>query len=264
MVDVRYDESIYFDMYTWGLKHIPLCEIESACSSVGKAIRRKDYENYWRGWQNSDIASDTRDIFATRKPIGVPYDDFVLRKWEDYPVHPYAGMPDLVDKWVPCSKDNKPLVPWSDQRMSKIDASCYPGSVYLGENMRGCQTIVIDCDGDHELPLDMRTISFLRKYTGYTHTLDKPKRIEEYEGYEDSGLTIPASFHLTFKVDRIVPTMHWKWCHIDVVGNEKNSLRYLKNKVWNGLEPAPMTPEIWEEIKAYVKRRKINYDNVTV
>lgn len=253
--------SIYFQCYTWGLKHTPLCEIEAACAAVGKDIRRKDYENYWRGWQNSDLSTGSRNIFGIRNEVATPYNDFVMKDWEDYPRHPYAGLPDIIDKWVPCNAENKPMVKWSEQRMSLIDASCFPGAVYLGENMHGCQTIVLDCDGDHEMPIDLRTVAFMRELGKGTHILDKPKRIEEYEGYEDSGIAVPASFHLTFKVDRIVPTMHFPWCHIDVVGNEKNSLRYIKNKIWNGQEPALMTNEVWQQLKEYVKRRKINNDN---
>ena len=66
---------------------------------------------------------------------------------------------------------------------------------------------------------------------------------------------MPASFHLTFAVDRVIPTMHFSKAHMDIVGNKENSLRYLKNKIWNGIEPLPMNEAIWDDIKSYVERR---------
>ena len=251
--------SIYFWMYEMGLKHVPLQEVSSAVRVSGKDIRKKDEENYWRGWQNSDLRSE-RDIFAVRKMMATKPDEFFVKALEDYPQHPYAGLPDIIQKWVPCSGENKPLIKWGEGCLTKIDALCYPGQVYLGENMRGCQTIVVDCDGDHNLPLDMRTISFLDGWGVGTHRLDKPKRIFEYEGYEQYAdhpdCQGPASFHLTFQTDRVIPTMHFPYAGIDIVGNEKNSLRYWKNKKWNGVEPAWLTHDRWEALKEYIGKRR--------
>ena len=249
--------SIYLWMYSEGLKHTPIADIETACRLACKDIRKKDYENYWRGWQNSDLKrKGDQDIFIIRP--ATPTSMFFEKKYEDYPLHPYAGCPDIIQKWVPCNADNKPLVPWGVETYTFMDALCYPHAVYVGENMRGCQTIVIDCDGDHEEKLDLRTVTFLAELGKSTHVISKPKKINEYEGYQDyEGMADQAaSFHLTYKVDRIIPTMHFPEAHIDIVGNEKNSLRYWKNKKWNGIEPQPMTSEIWEQLKRYIRRRK--------
>lgn len=254
--------SIYFWMYEQGLKHVPLAAVEWAVRLAGKDIRRKDAENYWRGWQNSDLRSTTHDIFAVNIKAPTAYEEYISREWRDYPPHPYAGYPDIVQRWVPCNQDNKPMIKWvQDGCLSKIDASCFPHSVYLGENLKGCQFIVIDCDGDHELPLDLRTIAFLQEFGRDTQVLSKPKAIKEYEGYEDTGIDEPASFHLVFRVDRLVKTVHCPWCHIDILGNAGNQLHYLKNKSWNGLEPQWMTPQKWEFLKSYIRKRRMQSDN---
>jgi hypothetical protein len=130
----------------------------------------------------------------------------------------------------------------------------------MAENMIGQRRIVIDCDGDHTDTLDMETIAFLWRYSSITHTLCKPRKIKEYPGYENTGLDIPASFHLTFSVDRVIPTMHFPYAGIDIVGNRRNSLRYFKNKEWNGRQPAELTADIWQDLQAYIKHRKEQAD----
>lgn len=259
--------SIYFDMYTWGLRHVPWDVLYNALLAAGKEIREKDMQNYVRGWQNSDLYDNMRpqnvpDIFSVAH-VESHYDQFRRLKWDDYPEHPYLHQPDIIQKWVPCTKDNKPMIKWSEGCMTKIDALAKPGQVYLGENMKGCKTIVIDCDGDHDKTLDLETIRFLLGFRDATHMLSKPKLIKEYEGYEDTGIEYPASFHLTFAVDKLVPTMHFPWANIDIVGNAGNSLRYWKNKIWNGVDPAPMTDDIWEFLKEYVIKRKENARHVS-
>lgn len=262
--------SIYPSMYIWGLRHVPWVELETALLKSGKEIRQKDRQNYLNGWQNSNIYDNLRppnvpDLFSL-PAVDNRYEQYRRKKWSDYPVHPCLDEPDVIAKWVPCNKDNKPMIQWSQGCMTKIDALSYPGQVYLGENMKGCKTIVIDCDGDHDKVLDLETIKFLLGFRNTTHMLSKPKKISEYEGYEDSGIEYPASFHLTFAVDKLVPTMHFSWANIDIVGNAKNSLRYYKNKKWNGLDPLPMTDEIWEMIKEYVvyRKKKEKYDSYII
>lgn len=254
--------SIYFKMYEWGLRHIPWSDVQSALLSAGKEIRDKDIRNYTNGWQNAVIYDNMRsegmpDVFATAAHTESRYDKFRRLKWCDYPDYPYLELPDeIIARWVPCNAENKPMIPWSKGCKTKVDALSFPGQVYLGENMKGCKTIVLDCDGDHDKELDLDTIKFMLGFKDVTHMLSKPKLIKEYEGYEDTGLEYPASFHLTFTVDKLIPTMHFPWANIDIVGNAGNSLRYWKNKKWNGLEPAPMTDEIWEFLKGYIKMRK--------
>jgi len=252
MLGISLEESIYFDMYKWGLGQIPLEEIESECRMVGKLIRQKDYDNYYRGYYKSH-KRDPKNILK----IGtqVQDNDKLLVNLNEWPENPLDF--EIEQRWVPCSSQNKPLIQWGSGCLERADAEAYPRSVYLAENLRDTHYVVIDCDGDHnDSELDFETVFFLYQFTSMTDTREKPKLIQEYEGYEPTRCTLPASFHLTFRTDRLIPTIHCPWAHIDILGNQRNQLRYLKNKVWNGLEPAELTKEIWCELTDYVLKRR--------
>ena len=257
MIFVSRNESIYHIMYSWGLKHISIEEIEAECAAVGKDIRPKDYQNYWNGYHRSDLyrGPGSEDIFKLSrrvpKEVGSSSQFFDLDYWQ-YPVHPYdSGIPEVQNRWVPCNKDNKPMIRWGEGCMSLADAVAYKDQVYLAENLKGTRFIVIDCDGNHGDEIDMETVYFLNRWRGHTHCLVKPE-------CENEG--VPLSFHLTFKVDRIIPTMHFPYAHIDIVGNRRNSLRYWKNKEWNHMEPIEMSGARWTELQDYLKYRKEKAD----
>lgn len=256
--------SIYYWMFTQGIKRVPLDEVLLACSLAGKEVRPKDEQNYWNGYEKHKAYSDTGKILLTaglnsKKP-------FYQMTYDSYPVHPLLGEPEIKKRWVPCREDYVPLFSWRDNCKSKANAKAYRGCKILGENMRDTKMIVIDCDGDHDDKLDIETMMFLCKYMDSTHCLYKPKMICDYpetaipDGWSRlhpvAYTDMPASYHLTFSVDRVIPTMHFNKAHVDIVGNKMNSLRFIKNKVWNGMEPMPMTNEIWEDIKAYLERRE--------
>lgn len=245
--------SIYFWMYKQGLRHTDLHAIEIACASIGKEIRAKDYSNYWNGYYRSDLylGPGADDIWMLSKHRTTVHEskEFEELTYTDYPAHPYVGMPEIGNRWVPCNSDNRPMIKWGNGCRTMADCVAHPGQKYLAENLKGTQMIVIDCDGNHDDPWDWETINFLSRYKSLTHCIEKP-------GYEQS-----PSFHLTFKVDRIIPTMHFPYAHIDIVGNRRNSLRYWKNKTWNQLQPKEMDPYTWDTIKDYIKYRKERSDN---
>lgn len=247
--------SIYFWMYEQGLKHVSAQEVVDAVYRAGKDIRPKDMENYWSGWYRSSLYRDDDPWKIIRKTIPVSSQFFSL-DYSQYPMHPWLDKPDVADRWVPCNSANKPMIKWGQGCMSYADACAYPGQVYLAENMKATRQIVIDCDGDHDAGrLDMATIRFLLQYASQTHCIWKPKMVNEYEGGED-GPAVPASFHLTFQVDRVIPTFHFPYAHIDIIGNKENSLRYFKNKHDNGLAPIQMTDGIWRELRGFIERRR--------
>lgn len=257
MVDLPRD-SIYMWMYVQGLKHVNLAEIEAACAAAGKEIRQKDYDNYWNGYHRSTLynGKDEYDVFSLHRQMQKhsPKLDFFDKKLEDYPLNPMLDLPPVENRWIPCSASNKPMIKWSQGCKTLAEAKMYANQVYLAENLVGTDHIVIDCDGDHGDGLDYDAIDFLWQFADRTHCLMKPKAIREYPGGRDSDN--PASFHLTFKTDRVIPRMIWSDCAgMDILGNENNNIRYLKDKRWNGLQPAMLTSEVWEAIKLYVRRR---------
>ena len=247
--------SVYFWMYTQGLKHVPLSDIEDAARAAGRELRPKDIQNYWNGWYRSDLYQRDGDsvwtIKARREKSAGPLE------LKDYPFMPADYQHIMQDnRWVPCNRDNKPMIKWGSGCLSLVDAMAYPGQTYLAENNKGCARIIIDCDGDHGERLDLETILFLGRLIGETHCLYKDRMVTEYEGYEGIGIELPASFHLSFKVERIIPTMHFPKAGIDIIGNKENSLRYIKRKLYNGEPMRRMTAELWSEIIGYARRRE--------
>jgi hypothetical protein len=248
-VDVPVD-SIYFWMYNQGLRHVPIDQIVSACACAGKDIRPKDFDNYWRGYYKADLyrTGNWENLFKFKSTQKTPSLAFLDREYDEYPVHPYAsiiGRGMINERWVQCNKDNKPMIKWGNGCMMLSDAVAYKDQVYLAENLKGTRYLVIDCDGNHD-GLDLETMFFLNRWRDDTHCIVKP---EYYDG-------VPTSFHLTFMTDRIIPTMHFPYAHIDIIGNRRNSLRYWKNKKWNHVEPIEMTSIRWEELKEYIEWRK--------
>jgi hypothetical protein len=252
-------ESIYYYMYTCGLKGI---DLDLLLDEVGKThpIREKDIENYWNGYHNRQLYHTPQrpscSLLSLHPTTPSKLNTFQTSNYSDYPLLANAvnGLPEIQNRWVPCNHKNKPLIKWGQGCMTKASAESLINCKYLAENIKGTRMLVVDCDGDHSEQLDLDTINFLYQFTHQTHTLFKPKRIEEYKDYEQTNDTRSASFHLTFAIDRVIPTMHHA-CHIDFIGNKENSLRYLKNKWWNNLDPMPMTDEIWNKIKGYIVER---------
>lgn len=245
-------QSIYFWMFRQGLKHIPWDEIVQAIASSKHMIREKDRANYWRGYYKSDLYTGKHNVSMLNPGQEQKIRPFDTMKYSEYPIHPYLNQPEIDNRYVPCNNQGIPLIKWSKGCYPKADALAWPGCVYLGENLKGTKLIVIDIDGDHNNQLWTKTIKAFEPYRLLTHTLTKPT--------SDNSIT---SYHLTFSVDRIIPTMHFTNAHIDIIGNKMNSIRYFKNKQWNNIAPLQMTDEIWEGIKNRIKvLEEIDYGNI--
>ena len=251
------DGSIYFWMYRQGRRGVPLKNVLDALNKAGVQARNKDIQNYSNGLAKLHLHDD--DILSLldcySQARGRAYDTV----YSDFPKHPYLDEPEIEQRWVPCSKDNKPMIKWGQGCMSKVDAEAKLDQKYLAENMKGTKLIVVDVDGDHgypRRPIDIDAIMYFMDLSAKTHCLSKPKLVYDCEPditWDLGLLTMPVSYHLTFSVDKVVPTMHFPNAHVDVIGNQNNSLRYWKNKLWNGLDPIPMDDEIWRYVMDYVK-----------
>lgn len=233
--------SIYLWMYRQGLAMRTPEEVCLDLACAGRAIRDKDWRNYLAGWNN-----------ATRPRTNLPWEERRTMRYSDYPL---ATAPVPERSWVPCNKDNKPMIPWGSYCMSCVDASCTLGCVYLAQNLLHQRFIVIDVDGDHDGTPDLEVLRHYWRYLWKTAAIAKPKLLWEYGcACDECEKEMPASFHLMFSVNREIPTMHFP--KVDVIGNKRNSLRYLKNKVSNHLDLMPMTDEIWENVVIWAAARK--------
>lgn len=260
----RGDESLYLWSFTQGRHGVPEQEYLLAVASAGRLLRQKDIDNFRRGY--SKWEDDQGMVLFDEKKKSIERMNtrsFIDRAYSSLPVHPLKDMPELEDRWVP-TVGTRPLWKWSEKRCTLETARNMLNADSVAENMLGTKMIVIDCDGDHAKDeLDYDTIRFLGQWITKTHCIMKPKTVSEYGempfGQEDLA-DLPASFHLTFSVDRVVPTMHFPWAHIDIVGNMRGSLRFWKNKQWNEIEPAPMTDEIWRQIREYQRGRRRQWE----
>lgn len=230
----------YFWFYKQGLIHRNLSDVCAECVASGKPVKQKYLDNYWRGWNNSMLYGGQEDPFAQASVIPQEH-RAIYKEYMDYPQA--AMVPEPAQRWVPCSESNKPLIKWGRGCMTKADAMVQPHQKYLAENLKGCRHIVIDIDGDHG-GSDLDVVRYFSKYKDKTLCHEKPMDGE------------CLSYHLTFTVDKVIPTMHFPEAHLDICGNAGNQLRYFKNKVSNNRQPMRMTQEVWEDIWNFIERRR--------
>lgn len=248
-------ESIYLWMYRQGLSMRPLDEVVAEALMGGHDIRQKDIRNYWNGWYRHDLYFGG----GAMGRVAMPSMGRQVPSYDSLPDNPYLGQPEISCRYVPCNKDNRPMVKWGRGCMSMVDAIAWPGCTYLAENLVGTRLMVIDVDGDHGGGLDVETLSFFAYWRDETCCHDKPDLVLDHvppECYDLSVKSLPTSYHLTFTTTKVVPTMHFPRAHVDVIGNKRNSLRYFKNKSFNGIPPMPMTEDTWNRMFDYVERRQ--------
>ena len=247
-------QSIYLWMYRKGLAMEPIDEVTAAALLAGHTLRGKDVRNYWNGWYRRLLygSAPVGSLLATqpgRAPLA----------YGDYLEHPFLGLPEIANRWVPCNRDNRPMIKWGQGCMTLTDARSMSGCEYVAENLRGTRLVVIDVDGDHGGSLDVDALRFFARWRDETCCHDKRRLVLDATGEEQYDLTtmaLPTSYHLTFYTDRVIPTMHFPAAHVDVIGNQRNSLRYFKDKLWNGIPPMPMTAETWDDIFDWIERRQ--------
>ena len=248
--------SIYMWMYLAGLHAVPFNYLSSLLTGQGKAIREKDIANYKRGYERSYIANDantTHTPAASLPRINEGKDLFCFKKLSSFERSDALRV--FSRRWVPCSAQNKPLIRWSEILMDKQQALGYPDSTYLAETTYRASFIVFDIDGDHDRKLSPGLLRTFAPYMRYTHTLAKRQLVRDIvPALSDTELAyVPTSFHLTFRTDRLIPSKHFANAHIDLLGNATKQLRYRKDKVWNGLVPAPLTDEVWDFFMNYIR-----------
>ena len=247
-------QSIYLWMYRKGLSMVPLDDVLEALMLGGHSVRPKDLRNYWAGWQRRQSGAMGPTLLDG---VTTPPASRVL-SYEEYPESPYLGTPEVMARWVPCNADNRPMIRWGDGCMTLASAKACRGCTYLAENLRGTRLMVIDVDGDHGDELDVDALRFFARWRDLTCCHDKPRLVLDAMG--DSCLdlhtaALPTSYHLTFVTTRVIPTMHFPRAHVDLIGNRRNSLRYFKDKLYNGLAPMEMDGGTWDEMFEWIEER---------
>lgn len=128
--------------------------------------------------------------------------------------------PRLTQYFTPVFKNNKTLL-GKDRILSKEEALAYPNILYIAEELKGSNRVVIDCDSKE-------TVELFSEYLSQT------------ESYVSSD---KSSAHLVFTTDKLIRTSHKEG--IDFLGNTLYTLRNIKsNKIPNNVEAIPITQEI--------------------
>lgn len=246
MFKCKYGYSIYMDCFQAGARGVDWQVIADACAKEGIIIRKKDYDNYQRG-----LRASNRQRLNSLNPV--VYEEgasntFFDMDYTDYPKLP-EGWKESDVRFFPAEGSGaKPLKGWywGTHLVTREQAEAISPVGMCGENLLGTTRWVADIDIDHGDAIDYDLMNWALQF----------KTVTQY--WEAR----PTSYHLIFSTDRIIPTMHWPYAHIDGLGNKTNAARYHKDKVPHG-EITPMTPEIWEEFKRYIKYRKDTFDKQT-
>ena len=239
--------SIYYWMYTQGLKQVPYSEVELALRNAGKIIRQKDQDNYWNGYHNSTLyRSDP--LAVPKKPV---CHAGKYPKLSEFELNPLRSLPVIKNRWVPCNKDNKPMIKWSNGCLPHSEAVAKKGMRYLAENLKGTRRIVIDFDIEHgderDEGLAELARTFLESMRYCCHVRMDGDKI--------------ASMHVSFETDRLIPTTHHPEAKIDILGNAGNQLRYFKTKQWNGIKDTWLTDAEWNLITNYLIAKEVRHES---
>lgn len=243
------EESPYFGMFRAGCLGIPIEECVAECSRLGIPVRSKDVE----AWKDGKWKHDMNHRSSVLNPAmpKVSTSEALITKPKEYRLESFPLFPDGWNgtdvRWFPTDENNRPMQKWgySDgfrpTLYTKANAQALSPVGWVGQNMFMQPFIVIDIDGVGHGGMDTQVIEFGRKYSGYTETWEDPMK--------------PGSFHLYFSTNRMIPIRHYPYAKLDLMGNEKNAAVYMKNKQWNGIDRKPLTSEIFEDLKAYLKMR---------
>lgn len=233
--------------YTQGLRGVSWDEILSAIAPFGIQPRDKDYRNWEDGMKKHlgethvlEARGFSTTLMDNIKPKGDPR---VIPDLDSYPMLDERDVGYEDTRWVPCNRDNKPLVKWSEIRCTLNEARLWPGARYLAENLKGCHWIVLDFDVDHDknnINWELREFGLELLNSHPTQALYKPNWM---------------GFHLTYWTDREIRTKHLPHICIDICGNSKatnGQLRYFKTKQTNDIRSTGLlTDEIWSKLQRY-------------
>jgi hypothetical protein len=231
-----FSDDIGLTCYLEGVKGSMWDEVVQAALTEKIVLSKQHYEMHQRGALKHQI--EARSTMPDYPPT-----PFFESKLDDYPRHVFD---ENIVRFFPANEKGCKSMDgwrWSKYLLTKERAEIKAPTGLVGENLRSQPFICLDIDGDHGDEIDEELLEWANQFKGTT---------EVWEAR-------PTSYHIIFGVDRIIPTRHFPYAHIDILGNYTNQARFLKDKRAYGLRSC-LTESIWEEIKCYVKERKSDYD----
>lgn len=243
------DESPYFAMFRAGLHGHTIEECLQECIYKNIPVREKDINSWKEGHWKKAIKTNLRSgdvlnpVLVKKSQSG----KMANLKLEDFPKWPSDWL-GTDRRWFPCTGDNRPMQKWGYSEfytptlLDRPSAQAISQCGWVGQNVYAQTFIVFDIDGVGHGSRDDQVIAFGNKFREGTQCWEDPMK--------------PGSFHLYFSTNRRIPIAHYNYAKLDVLGNHTNAAVYTKNKQSNGLQMAPLTQEIWDEMQAYVKGRE--------
>lgn len=239
--------SPYNDMFKAGFSGVPLEDCVAKCYRNGIAVRPKDIKAWEDGMYKRGEGSVDAKVPSEFKRI-TGYDQ------EQASLNMLPMIPQCWEgpkkRFFPCTDTNKPIGRWgwtaeyTPELFLLPDARAISPCGWVGQNILYQRFIVVDIDGRGHGSDDIQTIEFGNLFKNSTFSTEDPAK--------------PGSFHLYFKTDRLIRTMHFMWAKIDFMGNAVNSAVYMKNKIPNNIPMMELTEEIWQMIMNYQRSRKGN------
>ena len=265
-----YGQSPYFGMFKAGRLGYTIEEVTSHCTAHGIPLRAKDIQSWQDGAFKNQVSSalfEQRLAEKRRTPgsrinptgrVSVPINNLPslrLANQPDFDRLRLGDFPKLPDGWrgcerrfFPCTPDNRPMMQWGWRHgfepnlMLRCDAEALSPVHWVGQNMLYQNFIVLDIDGVGHGTVDEMVIAFGNRFREMTMVTEDPRKV--------------GSFHVYFTTDRLIPVKHFPKAKLDLMGNAVNAAVYFKNKVSNGIPPAPLTDEVWDAMQRYQIYRK--------
>lgn len=266
-------QSPYFGMFRAGRLGYTIEEVTSHCTMLGIPLRAKDIQSWQDGAFKNQVSQaifEQRLAENRRKPgsrinptskVGqmpvnlpslrlVSQPSFDTMRLTDLPLLP-KGWKGCERRFFPCTADNRPMMQWGwrpgfePNLMLRADAAAISPVHWVGFNNLYQPMVIFDIDGVGHGKIDEQVIRFGNQFRNQTMTVEDPEK--------------PGSFHLYFHTDRLVPVKHFPHAKLDLMGNAVNAAVYMKNKVWNGIMPTELTPEVWNLLQEYQIARRKNH-----
>lgn len=266
-------QSPYFGMFKAGRLGYTIEEVTSHCTVHGIPLRAKDIQSWQDGAFKNQVSQAIFEQrlasernrpgshinpkgIRTQVPVNLPslrlvsQPDFDAVRLHDLPLLP-SGWKGCERRFFPCTADNKPMMQWGwkpgfePNLMLRCDAEAISPVRWVGFNNLYQPMVIFDIDGVGHGKIDEQVIRFGNQFRNQTMTVEDPRK--------------PGSFHLYFHTDRLIPVKHFPHAKLDLMGNAVNAAVYMKNKVWNGIMPAELTPEVWNLLQEYQIARRENH-----